>query len=320
MMTRYVVVLLSFVLGLMLASPAFAQSCAQVRADLVDAQKSGDLDAIERLVAQSGKASAACEDQARACLPRSAASSLVAAARAAAAQGAKVEEVEALLDRAGALAPIWQVLVQEADLQNAAAVAAHDPKLYTQASKLYEKALTEIREAPDCAGYAGAGVPGAESLKRISAKADTARMLASEWVVVANREGECGGAFEVNTRGFIDEPRPLPIQFDYDKASFTHEGQKRAEVLLECLQGHGFKSITLTGHTDAHGTDDYNFGLSAGRLNTVAQFLKAHGFSGAITVLPKGKTEPFKFADPEGHSPEEIDQANRRVELGISSQ
>jgi outer membrane protein OmpA-like peptidoglycan-associated protein len=304
-------------------SAASAQTCNAIKAGVATARQNGDLATLERLIKQVDTAEAGCNAEATRCLSRIAAGSFVTAARALAAKGASEEEIVALLNRgAAATARSWMINVTLGDLKSNAAAEAHDPKLYTEASRLYEEALTDIAESPakGCSGYDGAGGPTADALGKISAKANTARMLASQWVVVAGRDGECGGAFEMHSRGLGVSEIPVPVRFDYDKATLSDEGQGEVKQLLDCLGRNDIKSLTLSGHTDEHGTDEYNMRLSAERLKTVAAYLQAGGFSGHVTLIPKGKSEPFKFGDPVGHSQDEIDRANRRVAIEASTQ
>jgi outer membrane protein OmpA-like peptidoglycan-associated protein len=291
-------------------SAASAQTCNAIKAGVAAARQSGDLVAMERLIRQVDTAEAGCNAEATRCLSRVAAGSFVTAARAIAAKGA------------AATARSWMINATLGDLKSNAAAEAHDPNLYTQASRLYEEALTDIAESPakGCAGYEGAGGPTGDALAKISAKANTARMLASQWVVVAGRDGECGGAFEMHSRGLGVSEIPVPVRFDYDKATLSEEGQGEVKQLLDCLGRNDIKALTLSGHTDEHGTDEYNMRLSAERLKTVAAYLQASGYTGHITLIAKGKSEPFKFGDPVGHSQDEIDRANRRVAIEASTQ
>ena len=312
-------VLLAFCLS---ATASSAQTCEAVKAGVAAARQAGDLAALESLVKQADTSAVNCSRQARRCLSRAAADGFVTAARALAAKGASEEEVVAMLNRGAAMAPSWLVNVTLADLKSSAAADAHDAKLYTVASRLYEEALTDIAETPtgQCAGYDGAGDPSPSSLERIAARADTARMLASQWVIVDGRDGECGGAFEAHSRGLGVTEIPVPVRFDYDKATLSEQGQGEAKQLLDCLARNSVTAIKMSGHTDDHGPDDYNMKLSAERLKTVAAYLRQGGFAGQITLIPRGKSEPFKFGDPVGHSQDEIDRANRRVAIEASSQ
>lgn len=111
---------------------------------------------------------------------------------------------------------------------------------------------------------------------------------------------------------------PLPIMFVFNEANMTDEGRKAASLLLEYLQIKHFNGITLTGHADERGTDALNMALSRERLEAVAHYLKAGGYDGRLTLLPKGETEPFMGVDRSQYSKEDLYQLDRRVELIIT--
>jgi outer membrane protein OmpA-like peptidoglycan-associated protein len=68
-----------------------------------------------------------------------------------------------------------------------------------------------------------------------------------------------------------DAPAPAPITFLYDDASFTAIGHQQAAALSKFLRQRQLASVTLTGHADDRGSDEYNMGLSRNRLETVAR-------------------------------------------------
>lgn len=72
-------------------------------------------------------------------------------------------------------------------------------------------------------------------------------------------------------------------------------------------------TILLIGHTDADGTEDYNYELGLRRANRVKDYLVKRGVpEDKIIVESKGKTEPLDTnGTPEGK------QRNRRVEIRI---
>ncbi|HST09444.1 MAG TPA: OmpA family protein, partial [Terriglobales bacterium] len=72
--------------------------------------------------------------------------------------------------------------------------------------------------------------------------------------------------------------------------------------------------LSVEGHTDSVGTDDYNQQLSEKRAEAVRQYLVQQGISGdTIVATGFGKTAPIASNDtPEGR------QQNRRVELVLS--
>ncbi|RUA11081.1 MAG: hypothetical protein DSY82_04035 [Flavobacteriia bacterium] len=87
---------------------------------------------------------------------------------------------------------------------------------------------------------------------------------------------------------------------------------KYLNALIEQLKGSD-QTVTLTGHTDADGTVEYNYKLGMDRAKRVKKYLVKHGVpEEKITVKSKGKTEPLDTnGTPEGK------QKNRRVEIQV---
>jgi outer membrane protein OmpA-like peptidoglycan-associated protein len=213
----------------------------------------------------------------------------------------------------------WQLLDALGQVDGALARETHDAKLYMEAAHALQFALNGIDERPLCEAL-GERLPDPEDIARIRKRAAEAVMLSPHFDVARTKQGDCGGIFLDRVRGMAVESVPVPITFPKDQAEFTAEGQKAAEALLRCLQEKKFNAVILTGHTDLQGPDQYNMELSARRLVTVAKFLKEGGYSGSMRLIPRGKREPFKPDDPTQHTPEEIDQMNRRVELRETAQ
>lgn len=110
---------------------------------------------------------------------------------------------------------------------------------------------------------------------------------------------------------------PAPITFVYDEATFTVAGRKEAALLTEFLRRRQLDSITLTGHADERGSDEFNMELSRRRLETVARFLREAGYTGKLVLVPKGSREPFSNPDRDRLPKEDAFQLDRRVELHL---
>lgn len=111
---------------------------------------------------------------------------------------------------------------------------------------------------------------------------------------------------------------PIPIQFVYREATFTPDGEKAANLLLQYLQLGKQSEVTLSGHADERGTEALNMELSRQRLRTVENYLRSGGYEGQLELVPKGKSEPFTGVDRTGFSREELFQLDRRVELRLA--
>ncbi len=111
---------------------------------------------------------------------------------------------------------------------------------------------------------------------------------------------------------------PVPIKFIFREAAFTDDGAKAAQLLLDYLLLKKPSSISMTGHADERGTPEFNMRLSADRLETVSDFLRAGGYAGRVEILPKGDTVPFLGVDRTLLPLDQLYELDRRVELQIS--
>ena len=99
--------------------------------------------------------------------------------------------------------------------------------------------------------------------------------------------------------------------FDNDKTNIRHISDQTLDELADLLQRHSTVKITLIGHTDNVGTEEYNQRLSEGRVNSVKAELVKRGIDASrITTIGKGESEPV--AD---NSTAEGRAENRRVEV-----
>jgi outer membrane protein OmpA-like peptidoglycan-associated protein len=110
---------------------------------------------------------------------------------------------------------------------------------------------------------------------------------------------------------------PVPIKFVFRTAEFTDEGKKAADLLLQYLLLRQLPSIRMTGHADERGTSAFNMSLSSERLEAVAAFLRAGGYTGRVELIPKGDLEPFRGVDRSVVPRDQLYDLDRRVELRL---
>ncbi len=107
-------------------------------------------------------------------------------------------------------------------------------------------------------------------------------------------------------------PETYLVLFDFDKSDLNDAGRAVVDQLLaDVAAGGAAPGISLTGHADRVGPEDYNMGLSLRRADTVRQALIDGGVTAdQITVSGRGESEN---AVPTADGVKE--QANRRVEI-----
>ena len=113
-------------------------------------------------------------------------------------------------------------------------------------------------------------------------------------------------------------PIPVPITFVTDQTALTDNGARAAALLAEYLRLKRPSGVALSGHADSRGPDGYNMRLSLRRLQAIERYLRAAGYSGALSLEPRGKREPFKGIDRKRLPRHQIYQADRRVELRLT--
>jgi outer membrane protein OmpA-like peptidoglycan-associated protein len=103
------------------------------------------------------------------------------------------------------------------------------------------------------------------------------------------------------------------LKFDFDKADLRPESRELLSRIAGILYTAEDFTITVSGHTDARGAEEYNQQLSERRAQAVADYLIAAGLSPELfTVQGLGQTQLIDDGtNPEAHA------KNRRVELGM---
>ena len=141
------------------------------------------------------------------------------------------------------------------------------------------------------------------------------------------------------TPGAIQAPRPpAPVRleeagpcirriemladalFDFDRAELRPDAVQTLSLVGPMLKEQGDHPVTVEGHTDARGSDDYNERLSLRRAASVRDWLVGEGYLRNAAVRGFGEARPVAANghgdgsyDPEGR------QRNRRVEILIDA-
>jgi len=104
-------------------------------------------------------------------------------------------------------------------------------------------------------------------------------------------------------------PQTYIVYFDFDKSNINNAAQAVLNEVLAAAQAG--MPISVTGHADRSGPEDYNMALSLRRADAVREALIGGGVTAdQITVSGRGEEEP---AVPTADGVKE--QANRRVEI-----
>ncbi|NQX02882.1 OmpA family protein [bacterium] len=109
----------------------------------------------------------------------------------------------------------------------------------------------------------------------------------------------------------------LALYFEFDEDEMNPRTRRQLEIVILILRSDPGKKITLSGHADALGTEDYNNSLSSRRADVVRDFLiKAGVDSRQIVTVAKGASQPRRPNVTEsGSDNPEGRRANRRTEI-----
>ena len=109
------------------------------------------------------------------------------------------------------------------------------------------------------------------------------------------------------------------ILFDYNLSIIRKESEDELQKLYNYMSDNMEIKIEVSGHTDSHGNDEYNIGLSKDRANAVVRYLVRKGIdANRFKALGMGETQPIAINEnPDGSDNPEGRQLNRRIEIRI---
>jgi len=104
------------------------------------------------------------------------------------------------------------------------------------------------------------------------------------------------------------------VHFEYDSADLTSAAEQHlADIVIE-LEEHGDVHVSIEGHTDSVGSDEYNQGLSERRAASVSSYLAGAGIAAdRMSSKGFGESKPIASNDTDAGRAD-----NRRVELLVS--
>lgn len=107
------------------------------------------------------------------------------------------------------------------------------------------------------------------------------------------------------------------VYFDLDRWELRNEARKTLKGNAEMLmQSEGWTVLTIEGHCDERGSDEYNLALGARRAETVARYLKDLGVSPQrLRTVSFGEARPAAAGHDEGSW-----ERNRRSEFRVQEQ
>jgi len=106
---------------------------------------------------------------------------------------------------------------------------------------------------------------------------------------------------------------PSAITFDVNSSALKSNFFNALDSVALVLKEYDSTLVTVAGHTDSTGADDYNMTLSQQRAQTVAQYLGNHGVvNERLAAVGYGESRPVA-----GNDTAENKARNRRVEITL---
>lgn len=83
------------------------------------------------------------------------------------------------------------------------------------------------------------------------------------------------------------------VSFDYDKAELSDAARATLQKNAEFLKKRPSVRITIEGHADSRGTNEYNLALGERRANVTRDYLGSLGIDLArVAMVSKGEEQP----------------------------
>jgi outer membrane protein OmpA-like peptidoglycan-associated protein len=104
------------------------------------------------------------------------------------------------------------------------------------------------------------------------------------------------------------------VLFDFNKATLKPEAREKLARMSGLLLAYPTLHLSVEGHTDSVGSDEYNMKLSERRADSVREYLASNGIGESnIQAVGMGKANPVASNDTAAGR-----QQNRRVEMVVS--
>ena len=169
-----------------------------------------------------------------------------------------------------------------------------------------KKQQPQTDPAAEATPAAAAGQEAAPAMTQ--AQADS---LAAEQ---ARLEAERLEAERARLEALINQIMSEDVYFDFDRSELTEKAKELLAQVDELLLKEQRFTITIEGHTDARGTEDYNFTLGAKRAMKVKEFLAAYGIENSrMESVSYGKEAPKAAGETE-----EAYSQNRRANFRVN--
>jgi outer membrane protein OmpA-like peptidoglycan-associated protein len=193
----------------------------------------------------------------------------------------------------------------------------------------YHKELPAAERAVEAARSAGKDKECPEAFKAVERMKDKAyeayvACRTEEAIATANEAVKQANALCPSKKAVTPPPAPkvidrlaVRVNFDFDKATVREADTAELQKALAFVRKYAGYKISIEGHTDGIGTEQYNQRLSERRAAAVRQYLLQHGVADGARITSAGHGKSKPIAD---NATEQGRFQNRRVEILILSE
>jgi len=188
----------------------------------------------------------------------------------------------------------------------------------TQTTETKEAVVAEeVIAAPEAqvAAVTSAPAPAPAPATETVTETETKTEIETELAVEPTPELVSEPTVKVVTYSYPVELITTHILFDFDKNNLRVDQQEKIELaLMKARNAYTIFKVSLGGHADSRGTDNYNYDLSQRRINTAVNYLNLRDMQ-TDTTMAWGESQLIINADGS-----ENFELSRRVELVIKVQ
>ncbi len=106
-------------------------------------------------------------------------------------------------------------------------------------------------------------------------------------------ETEFTGTGDTTERGAeVTVPGLETVYFDYDQSVIRDDQRATLGNNANAIKGMSLGKVTVEGHCDERGSDEYNLALGERRANAVKQYLVDTGVTASIDTVSYGESRP----------------------------
>jgi peptidoglycan-associated lipoprotein len=136
-------------------------------------------------------------------------------------------------------------------------------------------------------------------------------------VTVSVSDGKGGTATDTITIQCVEPKRPEwkfeDVHFDFDRYTLRPEALRILDEAVKAMQADNTLRLTIEGHTDSIGTNEYNLALGERRANSAREYLASRGIAAdRLNIVSYGEERP-----KHDNSREETRRLNRPAALTV---